>query len=63
MDLILRGYITHDRQNGSGERTVREFVSEFKGLTSTIKHKRVLSDTGLSRSPLTALLTGNKRGR
>ncbi len=35
LERLLGAYITHDRQNGNRERTVREFVSEFKGLTST----------------------------
>ncbi len=61
LERLIGAYITHDRQNGNNERTVREFVSEFKGLTSTIKQKSVLSATGLSRAPLAKLLTAGGR--
>jgi DNA topoisomerase VI subunit B len=37
---------------------VREFVSEFRGLTGTAKQKKVLEATGLGREPLPALLNG-----
>jgi DNA topoisomerase VI subunit B len=50
---LIAAYITHD--NGSG-RTVREFASEFRGLTSTAKQKAVLDSIGLSRQPLAVLV-------
>jgi len=62
LERLLGAYITHDRQAGATvERTVREFVSEFKGLTATAKQKTVLAATGLSRAPLSALLTPDGR--
>jgi DNA topoisomerase VI subunit B len=61
LERLLGAYITHDRQNGHHERTVREFISEFRGLTSTIKQKRVLAETGLARAPLTTLLNDAER--
>jgi hypothetical protein len=64
LERLIGAYVTHDRQNGSHNgsgRTVREFVSEFKGLTSTIKQKAVLAETGLSRAPLSALLAADGR--
>jgi hypothetical protein len=60
LERLIGAYVTHDRQNDS-ERTVREFVSEFKGLTSTIKQRAVLAETELSRAPLSALLNANGR--
>lgn len=39
-------------------RTVREFVSEFNGLTASAKQKAVLDEVGLKREPLTALMNG-----
>ncbi len=57
LERLLGAYITHDLHNGR-ERTVREFVSEFKGLTSTIRQKRVLAESGLSRCPLSGLVDG-----
>jgi hypothetical protein len=61
LERLLGAYITHDRQNGHHERTVREFVSEFRGLTSTIKQKQLLAESGLSRAPLTTLLKDAER--
>lgn len=57
LERLLGAYITHDLQNGR-ERTVREFLAEFKGLTSTVRQKEVLADLGLSRTPLSALVDG-----
>jgi DNA topoisomerase VI subunit B len=41
------------------ERTVREFVSEFRGFTGSAKQKLVLDATGLHRLPLAALANGH----
>ena len=57
LERLIGAYITHDRQNGNHRRRlVREFISEFKGLTSTIKQKAVLSELGLAREPLESLV-------
>lgn len=61
LERLLGAYVTHDRQDGKRERTVREFVSEFRGLTSTIKQKQVLAELGLARAPLSGLLTPDGR--
>ena len=61
LERLLGAYITHDRQNGNRRRTVREFVSEFRGLTSTIKQKAVLEETGLARASLAELLSEDER--
>jgi hypothetical protein len=61
LERLLGAYITHDRQNGNRERTVREFVSEFRGLTSTIKQRQLLAELGLAREPLSSLLTDGGR--
>lgn len=58
LERLIGAYVTHDLHNGDRRRTVREFVSEFKGLTSTVRQKRVLAELGLSRAPLTELVTG-----
>ena len=57
IERLIAGYIAHDQDNGS-ERTVRELVAEFNGLTATAKQKIVLEATGLHREPLSALLNG-----
>jgi DNA topoisomerase VI subunit B len=41
------------------ERTVRELVAQFDGLTATAKQKAVLETTGLSRMNLSALRNGD----
>ncbi len=61
LERLLGAYVTHDRQNGNRERLVREFVSEFKGMTSTIKQKAVLTELGLARAPLSTLLDESGR--
>ena len=43
-----------------GDRTVREFMSEFRGISSTLKQKAVLESTGFSRTTLSNLCDGNK---
>ena len=43
--------MAHDADNGR-DRTVREFVAEFRGLSGTAKQKTVLEALGLSRAPL-----------
>lgn len=60
LERLLGAYITHDLQAGR-ERTVREFISEFKGLTSTIKQKQALAELDLARAPISALLTEDAR--
>ncbi len=40
------------------DRTVREVVAEFRGLSGTAKQKAILEATGLGRRPLSALWNG-----
>ena len=56
-ERLVAGYIAHDRDNGR-DRTVRELVAEFRGLTGTAKQRRVLDATGLARTNLSALVNG-----
>ncbi len=56
LERLIAGYIAHDQDNGR-ERTVRELVSEFRGLSGSAKQKKVLDDTGLHRAPLSKLVT------
>jgi hypothetical protein len=58
IERLIGAYIKHDVDNGR-ERTVRELVAEFRGLSATAKQKRVLDATGLARAPLSALLRGD----
>ncbi len=54
---LIAGYISNEATAG---RTVREFISEFRGLSGSAKQKAVLGEVGLSREPLTALVTGGE---
>jgi hypothetical protein len=56
---LIGAYVSHDQGNGRA-RTVREFVSEFRGLSGTAKGKTILKATGLERSPLTALVDAER---
>ncbi|MFV2063518.1 MAG: ATP-binding protein [Chloroflexota bacterium] len=55
LERLVAAYLAHDADHNQ-QRTVREFVSEFRGLSSTAKQKRVLEATGLARAPLSALV-------
>ncbi len=57
LERLVAGYIANDADTGR-ERTVRDFVSEFRGLSSTAKQKAVLDATDLARAPLSALVNG-----
>jgi len=41
---LIKGYLTKERNNGQHKKTVREFVSEFSGLTSTAKGKKIAAN-------------------
>lgn len=55
---LIAGYVTldidHDR-----DRTVREFIAEFRGLSGSQKQKLVLEATGLARTSISALCNGD----
>jgi DNA topoisomerase VI subunit B len=51
-----------DQERGT-DRTVREFLTGFAGLTGTAKQKAVLHATGLSRTKLSALARGGRLDR
>jgi hypothetical protein len=57
-DRLASAYIAHDRAHGQ-DRSVRELVKEFRGLSGTAKQKVVLEDTGLIRTSLSALVNGH----
>jgi DNA topoisomerase VI subunit B len=57
LERLIAAYLSHDRGCG---RTVREFVSEFRGLSATAKQAAVLDKLGLARAPLESLCAGGK---
>jgi DNA topoisomerase VI subunit B len=54
---LIAAYLSHDEGHGR-ERTVREFISEFDGLTGSAKQKKVLESTGMARDSLSVLSNG-----
>lgn len=58
LERLIAAYIAHDEERGA-DRTVREFVSEFHGLSATAKQKALLEATGLQRVGLSTLRNGN----
>jgi DNA topoisomerase VI subunit B len=58
LERLIAAYITHDQDHGA-DRSVRELVREFRGLTGTAKQKAVLEATGLTRTNLSALVNGH----
>jgi DNA topoisomerase VI subunit B len=57
LERLIAAYVAHDRDCGR-ERTCREFISEFRGLSGSAKQKAVLDYTGLAREPLSGLAIG-----
>lgn len=49
---IMGAYIARDEDYGRPPRTVREFISEFRGLSGSAKQKLMLEDIGASRLSL-----------
>jgi hypothetical protein len=54
LERLIAAYLAHDGERGR-ERTFREFVAEFRGLSGSLKQKAVLAATGLQRAPLARL--------
>ena len=54
---LIASYVAAE-SDGSRARTVREFVSEFRGLSSTVKQKKVTGQLDLSRAYLRDLVVG-----
>jgi len=52
---LIGAYIAHDAETGR-RRTLREFVSEFRGLSGTAKQKAVAAACGLSGASLADLV-------
>jgi hypothetical protein len=53
-ERLIAAYVAHD-QDHHRNRTVREFISEFRGLSGSAKQKTVLKATGTSRTVLADL--------
>ena len=53
-ERLVAAHIRHDEDHGR-RRTVREFISEFRGFSGSGKQKDVLAATRLSHAPLSSL--------
>lgn len=58
-ERLIAAYAAHDADK-KRDRTVREFVSEFRGLSGSAKQKLVLSEVGLMREPLSSLIVDDR---
>lgn len=58
LERLVSAYVAYDQDRGS-DRSVRQLVKEFRGLTGTAKQKAVLEATGLARTNLSELANGH----
>jgi DNA topoisomerase VI subunit B len=56
-ERLIAAYVAADLDQRRN-RTVREFISEFRGLTGSAKQKAVLNQTGMTRTALADLFHG-----
>jgi hypothetical protein len=53
-ERYMAAHISRDMEHGRPDRMVREFISEFRGLSGSAKQKAVLDEVGASRKSLPA---------
>jgi len=64
LERLAAAYVARDQDEGrSLPRTVREFISEIRGLSGTAKQKRVLDSTGMARTALADLFADGQPDR
>jgi DNA topoisomerase VI subunit B len=56
IERLIAAYVAADQDRGR-TRTVREFISDFRGLSGSAKQKAVLDATGMARTALADLFT------
>lgn len=56
LERLIAAYVSNDADVVGQNRTVRELVAEFRGLSGSAKQKSVLEATRLARAPLTNLI-------
>ena len=57
LERLAGAFLSHDRDR-KAVRVLRDFLTQFDGLTGTAKRKVVLDDSGLQRATLERLLNG-----
>jgi len=55
LERLVAAYVSNEAHAGM---SVREFVTQFRGLSGTAKGKQVLAETGMTRTDLTGLANG-----
>jgi Topoisomerase 6 subunit A/Spo11, Toprim domain len=61
-ERLAAAYVADD-QDRNRSRTVRDFISEFRGLSGSAKQKRVLDVTGMARTALADLFASGEPDR
>jgi hypothetical protein len=61
-ERCMSAHVARDLDQGRSGRTVREFVSEFRGLARSGKQKLVLAETGAANVPLATFFAGGRDG-
>jgi DNA topoisomerase VI subunit B len=61
LENLVLSYLTNERSGQAPRRTVREFCSEFRGFSGSLKQKQVIAQVGLERAYLDSLLDSNDR--
>lgn len=59
-ERLVCAYAAQDQERGGPKRTVREFVTTFRGLAGTAKQKAILDATGLSRNTIISIAEDRK---
>jgi hypothetical protein len=60
-ERYMAAFVARSLKGTNPNMTVREFMSQFRGLTSTIKQKRVLHQLGVAHMPLTKFFGSAKQ--
>lgn len=56
LERLISACVAYDQDHDT-DRTVREFIATFRGITATAKQKAILEATGLGRAKLSELVT------
>jgi DNA topoisomerase VI subunit B len=59
-ERLMAGYVAHEQQSTRQKKTVREFITEFRGLSGTAKQKIILANTHTSGRSLAEFFLDGK---
>jgi DNA topoisomerase VI subunit B len=63
LERLIAAYVARDQDAGRSPRTVREFISEFRGLSGSARQKQVLDATDMARMALADLFNDGRPDR